>query len=183
VERSIFLRGFASELILGTVMCDAGCGSSDDDDGLESWTEAMAAPRGLAEGSFGVGVHRSGFATWASRVSKGKKSTFGRPRRRRKGFASDHLGSSLLAASYLARLVRPSVFAKAPHWCTATENRKERRGRRELTSSQVSYAGNLEESVELLDGACIPVLGRVAEMMAEIQRRLQWLLSRLLSLL
>lgn len=52
---------------------------------VESLVEATFEERSPSSGSpgwFGVGVHLSGFAVWASRVSKGKKLTFGRPEER-----------------------------------------------------------------------------------------------------
>lgn len=75
----------AGERALGTVMCEAAWLS-----GLLPLVRSEAAAASLAAkaasasapalpGSLGEGVHRSGLAVWASRVSKGKNRRFGRP--------------------------------------------------------------------------------------------------------
>lgn len=71
------------ESALGTVMCEAAWLSGllpPFSDAVASFAaRAASAPAPALPGSFGEGVHRSGLAVWASRVSKGKNRKFGRP--------------------------------------------------------------------------------------------------------
>lgn len=65
-------------------MCDAAAGSEPPDAGrVLVLSELVAAARSSSSlavaGLLGEGVHRSGLAVWASRVSKGKNRRFGRP--------------------------------------------------------------------------------------------------------
>jgi hypothetical protein len=68
-------------MALGTVMCDAAVGSEprDEEELVLLMLSEARSTSAAAEGLLGEGVHRSGLAVWASRVSKGKNRRFGRP--------------------------------------------------------------------------------------------------------
>lgn len=75
------MRGsVSSDSAFGTVMCDAAAGSDPPEEEPLIFSEAVEVARSSAPlGLLGEGVHRSGLAVWASRVSNGKNRRFGRP--------------------------------------------------------------------------------------------------------
>lgn len=60
-------------------MCDAAAGSDPPEEPLMFSEDVDVARSSTPLGLFGEGVHRSGLAVCASRVSKGKNRRFGRP--------------------------------------------------------------------------------------------------------
>ncbi len=105
-------------------------------------------------GSFGVGVQRSGFAIWASRVSKGNNDAFGRPT----DCCQYH---RCLDDDSAMDLGRCQINPHLQHQCTESG----------LTTSQIGNSRDLEILIELLDTALFPRDRYFREMMAEIQRR------------